>query len=118
FLLDYGRSASSDIQVSFWCYLSLACLFLAFNTARSRRWMAGAYLAAGMGMLSKGPVPLPVVGLPAAIYLLSLWLFPNWLGTTSPAGKQGAINDCRLPIANCQFPTPDSLLTRFLYLFK
>lgn len=80
FLLDWSHRGASDLQVSFWCCLSLFALWRAMHSTATRRWMALAYVAAGVGMLSKGPVPMVVIGAPGLVYVLLLLLVPGVMG--------------------------------------
>lgn len=73
-VLYWSHRGASDLGVATLCAVSLACLWIGSETPGSRRrqvalWLLG-YLAAGLGMLWKMPVPLVAVGLPALLYLL------------------------------------------------
>ncbi len=73
-LLVWSHRGASDLGAATWCAISLACLWIGSETPGSQRrrvglWLLG-YLAAGLGMLWKMPVPLVAVGLPALLYLL------------------------------------------------
>ena len=73
-VLYWSHRGASDLGVATLCAVSLACLWIGSERADSHRrrvllWLLG-YLAAGLGMLWKMPVPLVAVGLPALVYLL------------------------------------------------
>jgi 4-amino-4-deoxy-L-arabinose transferase-like glycosyltransferase len=79
FILYWTHRAASDLGLAAWTTLSLACLWVAVEDDRAGRPRHGllllGYLAAGMGMLYKLPMPLAIVGLPALAYVL---LFRAW----------------------------------------
>lgn len=74
-VLYWSHRGASDLGVSALMALSLAALWIGSETypRNSRRqiacWMLG-YLAAGLAMLYKQPMPLVCVGLPALAYVL------------------------------------------------
>ncbi len=73
-VLWWSHRAASDLGLTTWTTLSLAALWVACDSEppgrkRNALFLLG-YFAAGMGMLWKMPMPLPVVGLPAFLYVL------------------------------------------------
>ena len=74
FVFDWSHSAASDFALTAFCTLSVASLWIAFEAESDRRWSVAflllGYLAAGLGMLHKMPMPLACVGGPALVYLL------------------------------------------------
>lgn len=73
-VLYWSHRGASDLGVTLFCTLSLACLWIGSECAPPGRkrvllWLAG-YFAAGLGMLYKFPVPLLAVGVPAVLYVV------------------------------------------------
>jgi 4-amino-4-deoxy-L-arabinose transferase-like glycosyltransferase len=73
-LLYWSHRGASDLGAAALMTLSLACFWVgaelhAPGPRRTALWL-GAYLAAGLAMLYKMPMPLVCVGLPAAAYVL------------------------------------------------
>lgn len=72
-VLWWSHRAASDFGLATWTLVSLACLFVALEQSPTGRPRVGllllGYFAAGMGMLWKFPMPLAVVGAPAAVYV-------------------------------------------------
>ncbi len=73
-ILWWSHRAASDIGLTAWTTLSLACLWVALECEprgpkRTLLLLTG-YLAAGVGMLWKMPMPLVVVGIPAVLHLI------------------------------------------------
>jgi len=69
----FSHDAAVDMQLTFYCALCYALFWKGLHAedVRKRRWyFYGFYLAFGMGMLAKGPMPVPVVALPILVYLL------------------------------------------------
>ena len=68
-LMFFARNAQVDMILGLFCTLALACLYRAIHGATHRRlFLLLAYAAFGMAMLAKAPLPLTMVGLPAAVY--------------------------------------------------
>ena len=84
-ILSWSHGAASDLGVTAWITMSLACLWVASEdeppgVKRNLLWLCG-YLCAGLGMLYKMPLPLPCIGLPAFLYVLlcNRWkIFASW----------------------------------------
>lgn len=84
-VLYWSHRGASDLGVAALMTLSLAALWIGTETAppgkrRIALWMLG-YLAAGLAMLYKMPMPLVCVGLPAVFYVLlcNRWrIFASW----------------------------------------
>jgi len=73
-ILHWSHAGSSDLGMTTLITLSLACVWIGSETEppgwkRTGLWLAG-YLAAGLGMLYKMPMPLACVGIPAVLYVL------------------------------------------------
>ena len=67
-----GRACLTDALLSLWTTLALLWVFLALEQEppQDRKWWLLAWLALGLGFLTKGPVALAVVLPSAAIYAL------------------------------------------------
>lgn len=63
-----GRACLTDMLLSLWTTLALLCFFMATETEapRDRGWYLAAWVALGLGFLTKGPVA-PAVVLPTAL---------------------------------------------------
>jgi len=75
-VLWWSHRAASDLGLTACTTASLAALWVGSEAARGRGtrvalWLAG-YFVAGLGMLYKMPMPLVLVGLPAALYVVVL----------------------------------------------
>lgn len=75
-ILWWSHRAASDLGLAAFTTLSLAALWIAMENEpagpkRIALLMLG-YFAAGLGMIYKMPMPLVVVGLPVAVYILAL----------------------------------------------
>ncbi len=73
-VLYWSHRAASDLGLTAWMTLSLACFWIAINATRSLAaqrglWLLG-YFAAGVAMVYKMPMPLVCVGLPMLTYIL------------------------------------------------
>ncbi|MBU0639993.1 MAG: glycosyltransferase family 39 protein [Planctomycetes bacterium] len=73
-ILYWSHRGASDLGLTTFIAISLACLWVAANTEppgwkRNVLWLLG-YFAAGLGMLYKMPMPLACIGAPAFFYLL------------------------------------------------
>lgn len=69
----FARNAQVDMLLGFFCTLALACLFRAIHGETHRlTYLILAYAAFGMAMLAKAPLPLTMVGLPAAVYWVAV----------------------------------------------
>jgi len=73
-IVYWSHRGASDLGLAAWITVSLGCFWIGSADAppgwrRSLLWMSG-YLAAGVGMLYKLPMPLVCVGVPAALYVL------------------------------------------------
>ncbi len=73
-LLYWSHRGASDLGAATLISVSLACLWVGAEMhppgpRRTSLWLAG-YLAAGLAMLYKMPMPLVCVGLPAAAYVV------------------------------------------------
>jgi len=83
--LHWSHAGSSDLGMTTLITLSLACVWIGSEAEppgwkRTGLWLAG-YLAAGLGMLYKMPMPLACVGIPAVLYVLlrKRWrMLANW----------------------------------------
>lgn len=79
FALYWSHMGSSDPGVAFFCTAALLLFWEAdhaHGTPRRRFWLWMAFYAAfGMGMLYKGPFPLPIVGTVIILYWI---LFRRW----------------------------------------
>lgn len=84
-ILHWSHAGSSDLGMTTLITLSLACVWIGSEAERpgwkrTGLWLAG-YLAAGLGMLYKMPMPLACVGIPAVLYVLlrNRWrMLANW----------------------------------------
>ena len=64
-MVMFSRRIFIDIYITFFMSVALACFVLALRRTPHRRWwLAGMYVAIGLGVLTKGPVALV---LPAAV---------------------------------------------------
>jgi len=73
-VLFYSHSGTVDMQLTFWCALSIGLFWFAVHAAtRARRilLLTAFGIAMGLAMLAKGPMPLPVVLPGIALYLLA-----------------------------------------------
>lgn len=84
-ILWWSHRAASDLGLTLWTTLSLGLAWVALERERpglrQTLMLLSAYLAAGVGMLWKMPMPLVVVGLPAVAYVVVLrrWsLLARW----------------------------------------
>jgi len=72
FYIRYSHNARPEMALTFFISLCLLSFYAAI-TAQSRKrqivFMVVFWVSLGLGMLAKGPVPLPVVGLPVVLYL-------------------------------------------------
>jgi 4-amino-4-deoxy-L-arabinose transferase-like glycosyltransferase len=77
-VLQWSHRAASDFGLTACCALSLAAFWVAYakrSGGVSRMtlvWLA--YLAAGLGMLWKMPMPIAIIGVPAYLYCWKHWL--------------------------------------------
>jgi 4-amino-4-deoxy-L-arabinose transferase-like glycosyltransferase len=75
-ILWQSHRGTADMLMTAFVTATMVCLWLGLEALREgrhhRRWFILGYVAFAFGMLAKGPVPAPVVGLPIAIYLA--WL--------------------------------------------
>lgn len=70
-LFRYGRTATTDVQITLWVTWTNVCLAAAL-TGRNRWFIALAGVPLGLAVMSKGPVAIAQSLLPAAIYLACL----------------------------------------------
>jgi len=78
-ILWQSHRGTADMLMTAFVTATMVCLWLGLEALREgrhhRRWFILGYVAFAFGMLAKGPVPAPVVGLPIAIYLgWSAWV--------------------------------------------
>lgn len=72
-LMFFARNAQVDMILGLFCTLALACLYRAIYVATHRKFfLFAAYGAFGMAMMAKAPLPLTMVGLPAAVYWVAV----------------------------------------------
>lgn len=72
-IIGFGRNAQVDMVLAFFVTLSMACFWRgALHGERDRRYLAAFYISFAMAMLAKAPLPLVMVGLPLAVYLLGV----------------------------------------------
>lgn len=72
-VMFFARNAQVDMLLGFFCALALACLYRAIHGATHQRlYLFLAYGAFGTAMLAKAPLPLTMVGLPAAVYWVAV----------------------------------------------
>jgi 4-amino-4-deoxy-L-arabinose transferase-like glycosyltransferase len=74
FILHWSHKAASDLGLAALTTISLCCLWVAAEQEprgprRTALWLLG-YFAAGLGMLYKLPMSLPLIGVPVFLYLL------------------------------------------------
>lgn len=70
-LIWYSRNAMVDMSLTMFTTLSYACFWRgAMGERPCRKWLAVFYVAFGLAMMAKGPLPLAIVGLPLAVFWL------------------------------------------------
>jgi 4-amino-4-deoxy-L-arabinose transferase-like glycosyltransferase len=71
-MLLFSRRIIIDVYTAMFLGLTLLCFLMAeTDPARRRRWLAAMYVAAGFGVLTKGPVAVAVPGLVFIVYLVA-----------------------------------------------
>ncbi len=69
----FSHDAAVDMQLTFYCALCYALFWKGINAEgkqQRRVYFYGFYVAFGLGMLAKGPMPAPAVALPLFAYLI------------------------------------------------
>lgn len=86
--LIYGHRAQIEMTLAFWVSLALACFWWATESPR-RPWAAALMFGAfAMAMLAKAPLPLVMVGLPAATWWFVAVPVLQW-AESRPRGAPG-----------------------------
>jgi 4-amino-4-deoxy-L-arabinose transferase-like glycosyltransferase len=71
-MLLFSRRIIIDVYTAMFLGLTLLCFLMAqADPGRRRRWLAGMYVAVGLGVLNKGPVAVAVPGLVFVVYLIA-----------------------------------------------
>jgi 4-amino-4-deoxy-L-arabinose transferase-like glycosyltransferase len=70
-MVMFSRRIFIDIYITMFMAVALACLLWALrSTHHRRRWLAGMYVAIGLGVLTKGPVALVLPAAACAVWMV------------------------------------------------
>jgi 4-amino-4-deoxy-L-arabinose transferase-like glycosyltransferase len=86
-VLLFARRIIIDVYSAMFLGLTLLCFVLAETDPRNRRrWLLGMYVAAGLGMLTKGPVAVVIPALVFGVYLVVTRRLGLWRRYMLPTG--------------------------------